>query len=191
MKVFNIPFREVLIPLYEGDYKRKILKFSPAGKVPALQHGKTTVWDSLAIAEFLAELFPQKHLWPRDKAARAMARSVAAEMHSGFMPLRKNCPMDVRAYKPQKNFSPDVSTDMERIRTIWESCRRKFGRGGEFLFGKFSIADAMFAPVVWRFNTYGGPLTGSAERYQASMLQLPAMQEWKAAAEKEPWTIVH
>ncbi len=189
MTQFKIPFKEVLIPLYEGDYKKKILAYSPSGKVPYLRHGKVSIWDSLAIAEYLAETFPKKNLWPKDKKARAWARSVSAEMHSGFMSLRKNCPMDVRASRPQEEFSLEVKADIDRIVKIWEGCRKQFSSSGPFLFGKFSIADAMFAPVVWRFETYGVELKGMALQYYQQILALPAMQSWKEAALAEPWVI--
>jgi len=191
MKYFKIPFKEILIPLYEGDYRQKILKYSPAGKVPALVLGNVVVWDSLAICEFLAETFPRKNLWPKEGQARAVARSVCAEMHSGFIALRRNCPMDVRAIKSDFNVPTDAQKDTDRIISIWESCRRQFGKKGNFLFGNFTIVDAFYAPVVWRFNTYGIQLSGAAKIYFDEMLKLPEMKEWKSAAQKEPWVIEH
>jgi len=191
MKYFKIPFKEVLVPLYEGDYRQKILKYSPAGKVPALVSENVVVWDSLSICEFLAETFPKKNLWPKEKKARAAARSVCAEMHSGFTALRKNCPMDVRAVKAAFNIPADAKKDANRIITIWENCQRQFGKNGEFLFGDFTIADAFYAPIVWRFNTYGVKFSGVAKQYFNLMLQLPEMKEWKSAAQKEPWVIEH
>lgn len=191
MRYFKIPFKEILIPLYKGDYKQKILKYSPSGKVPLLKIDGLAVWDTLAICEYLAETFPPKNLWPKDKKARAAARSVCAEMHSGFTALRKNCPMDVRAVKPGFNVPDDAQKDIERIVSIWESCRRQFAKEGQFLFGSFTMADAFYAPVVWRFKTYGVQLSGAARKYFDTMIQLSAMQEWKGASEKEPWVMEH
>jgi len=191
MKYFKIPFKEILVPLYEGDYRQKILKYSPAGKVPTLISGNVVVWDSLAICEFLSEAFPKKNLWPKEKQARAAARSICAEMHSGFIALRRNCPMDVRTVKPEFNVPTDTQKDADRVVSIWESCRRQFGKKGDFLFGNFTIADAFYAPVVWRFNTYGIKLSTDAKKYFDVMLQLPAMREWQTAAKKETWVIEH
>src|SRR5439155_17283409 len=129
-----------------------------------------------------------KKLWPKNKEARALARAVAAEMHAGFMNLRKNCPMNIRESKPGVALNDDIKTDIKRITILWEKCRKRFGRGGDFLFGEFCIADAFYAPIVWRFNTYKLPLSGIPEKYFEAMIELPAMQEWREAAIKEPWT---
>ena len=188
---FKIPVQEIVIPLFQPGSKEKILKYSPSGKVPVLKNGKVIVWESLAICEYLAEKFPKKNLWPKDRAARAAARAVSSEMHAGFMNLRKACPMNVRAKKPLPEVPPDVQKDAERIQRLWEDCRKRFGKGGDFLFGKFSIADAMFAPVVWRFRTYGIPYAGVSEKYIRAMLALPAMKEWEKATIAEPYVIDH
>jgi glutathione S-transferase len=144
------------------------------------------VWDSLAIAAYVADLHPDKRLWPEDRGARAVARAVSAEMHSGFAHLRKEMSMDVTARVPPATPSHETQADIERIQAIWTECRARFGAGGPFLFGAFSIADAMFAPVVWRFRTYGVPVRDEAARaWYETMLELPAMKEWEADAERE------
>ncbi len=186
LKHFKIPFDEVFIPLGMPESKQNILKHSPSGKVPVIKHGRLMVWESLAIAEYLAEIFPKKNLWPKDKPARAVARAVSSEMHAGFIHLRKACPMNVRAHKPLAELTPEMQKDTARISALWGDCRKRFGKGGDFLFGKFSIADAMYAPVIWRFNTYGISVSGAAKKYFATMLYLPAMQEWQKAAQEEP-----
>lgn len=188
---FKIPVQEVLIPLFQPGSKEEILKYSPSGKVPFLRDGKVGVWESLAICEYLAEKFPKKNLWPKDRAARAAARAVSSEMHAGFPNLRKTCPMNVRANKPLAEISAEVEKDVVRIQALWEDCRKKFGKGGEFLFGKFSIADAMFALVVWRFRTYGIKCAGHSEKYCKAMLALAVMKEWEKAAIAEPYVIEH
>jgi glutathione S-transferase len=188
---FKIPFKEILIPLRQPDSKEKLMKYSPSGKVPVLLHDKITVWESLAICEYIADLYPKKNLWPKNKQARAVARAVSCEMHAGFIKLRKNCPVDVRNSKPMDVIPPEVQADITRITKIWEDCRKRYGKGGDFLFGSFSIADAMFAPVVWRFRTYGVKLSGVAEQYYQSMLALPVMNTWLTAAIKEPYKIEH
>ncbi len=192
MKQAKIPFEEILIPLFQDAHKEKILKYSPAGKVPTLIHGKITVWESLAICEYLSDIFPEKNFWPKDKEKRAWARAIANEMHAGFQALRSNCPMDARAMgKKPKATPPDFFQNIERIKTIWEGCRRAHKKGGEFLFGNFTIADAMYAPIVFRFNSYGMETSDEAKEYFETMLHLPAMQEWLDAGKKEPWTIDH
>ncbi len=181
----GLPFAEVAIRLdIEGGTKEEILKYSPSGKVPCLiddEGGKRLlIWDSLAICEYLAELVPA--LWPAAQAQRAEARSVSAEMHSGFLPLRQEMPMDVRAMKLGQARTPEVGADIARIVAIWESCRSRFAASGPFLFGAFSIADAMYAPVVWRFLTYGVGLPPASQAWLEAMLALPAMREWQAGA---------
>ena len=192
MKQFKIPFEEIVIPLFEGDFKQNILQYSPSGKVPLLKHGRLQVWDSLAICEYLFEIFPEKQMWPKDPPKRARARSISAEMHSSFMALRTNCTMDVRTLnkKPKAN-PPELQKDIDRIINIWEECRRNAKKEGDFLFGAFSIADAMYAPVVFRFRSYGPELKGAAKDYSEAILNLPTVQEWIAAVVKEPWTIHH
>ena len=189
MRVKNISFEEERIALDQQDTKRKILGLSPAGKVPVLIDGETTVWDTLAIAEYLAEKFPERGLWPPDRAARARARSVTAEMHSGFAALRGAMPMNCRGSFPGKGVTPQSQADIARIIAIWEDCRGHNGAGGEFLFGEFCIADAFFAPVVSRFITYAVPLAGLARRYGDAVSALPAMREWVAAGRLETESI--
>ncbi len=184
MKYFDIPFKEIIIPLRQPDTKAKILKYSPSGKVPVLQHGKLVLGESLPIAEYLAETFPKKNLWPADASVRARARAVAGEMYSSFNAMRQNFPMDVNL-KLDKPSTPDADKDLRRIMEIWENCRKEFKKEGDFLFGNFSIADAMFAPVMFRVNSYGIKLTAPAKAYFMTMMALPAMKEWQSAAAKE------
>lgn len=189
LKQAGLKFEEKLVRLQQPDTTAKIKKYSPSGKVPFLKHGKVEVWESLAICEYLAEAFPKAGLWPKDKAARARARAVANEMHGGFADLRRFLPMDVNRRIDEPARAAAVKGEIERIVEIWTQCRRKFGKGGPFLFGKFSIADGMYAPVVTRFVTYGVKLPPVAAAYVKTMINLPAMQEWIAAADKESWLI--
>lgn len=188
LKQADIPFTENMIRFGRADTRAQMLKQSPTGLVPCLVDGKTAVWDSLAIAEYVAESFPEKQLWPSDKAARAEARSISAEMHSGFSALRTVWPMNF-ARVGMKHIQPDaVRADIARVADIWEGARRRFGEasGGPFLYGKFSIADAMYAPVVSRFQTYGPVhLPPLAESWRALMWALPAMREWGEGARAE------
>jgi glutathione S-transferase len=186
MKQFGIAFSETRISLYADGAKEQLLRHSGAGKVPVLRHGSLTVWDSLAICEYLAERHPEKGLWPADPGARAHARSASAEMHSGFTSLRSQMPMNVRKLIPRSTRSADTDADIARIQSIWEECRGRFGRDGAFLYGAFSIADAMYAPVVTRFKTYGVELTGVAAAYCREILQLPALRAWVEQAHAEP-----
>ncbi|MBT6094803.1 MAG: glutathione S-transferase family protein [Rhodospirillaceae bacterium] len=189
MKLTGAAFNVVVIPLDLPESRNAIQAHSAAGKVPILRHGSLTVWDTLAIAEYLAELFPDKHLWPDDTEARARARSVASEMHSGFAALREHLPMDLRVHAPGGKVGPGVGEDISRINTLWTDCRRRFGGDGPFLFGDFCIADAFFAPVVGRFRTYGIELSGEAAAYAEAIWQWPDMQAWLDAANDEPWVI--
>jgi len=189
MKVAGIPFDEKLIPLYEPGSREAILEYSPAGKVPVLIDGETHIWESLAILEYLAEKFPEAGLWPADARARAQARAVATEMHGGFQALRKNCPMNLWL-PPKKRPQPDdAMNDVRRIDAIWSGCRARFGTGGPFLFGAFGAADAMYAPVVTRFNSYGLDVGDISRRYMDAVLALPAFLEWRAAGLQEPWVM--
>jgi glutathione S-transferase len=181
LKVFGFEFDERRIPLYGPGSKEAILKHSPAGKVPVLIDGPTTVWDSLAILEYLAE--KNRKLWPVDPAERARARSISAEMHSGFPNLREHMSMNVRKRYPGKGRAPEALVELERIKAIWNECRKPF------LFGPFSAADAMYAPMVLRFRTYEVELPRAGRAYMDAMLELPAMQEWIAAAERETESI--
>ena len=177
MKVLGLPFRELRIPLYGPDSKRRLLEHSPAGKVPILVDGATTVWDSLAILEDLAEHHPQ--LWPADAAERARARAISAEMHSGFPNLRQHMCMNIRRRLPGKGRTPEVLAEIARVVAIWSEAR------GPFLFGAFGAADAMYAPVVLRFRTYEVELPPACRAYADAVLALPAMQAWIADAERE------
>ncbi|ARJ68009.1 glutathione S-transferase [Magnetospirillum sp. ME-1] len=172
------PFREVLIELRQPDTKEKILQWSPSGKIPMLEDGGVKVWDSLAICEYLAERFPEAKLWPESREARAHARSISAEMHSGFVPLRSTCPMDVVEDQVLAEIPDDVKADVARIDAIWTDCRARFGQGGPFLFGAFTNADAMYAPVVTRIRTYSLPVGPVASAYCDAVMALPAMQAW-------------
>ena len=189
MRQLGIDFSEVQIALYRPESSQHIRRYSPAGKVPVLLDGSITVWDSLAILDYLAECLPTLHWWPTDNAARAIARSVCAEMHSGFQALRHNMPMNCRAKLPGKGMTPDVQTDIDRITAIWRDCRQTFGVDGALLFGQFMIADAMFAPVALRFVTYDVPLDAISQQYVEAILALPAMQEWLQAADAEVETL--
>ncbi|MDZ8052218.1 MAG: glutathione S-transferase family protein [Aulosira sp. ZfuVER01] len=185
LKHFGMQFDEIRIPLYTPETESKLQQYSPSGKVPVLLHNNQSIWDSLAICEYLAEEFPHLHFWPEDKTARALARSISAEMHSGFLNLRQNMPMNCRAKLPGKGLTVEVQKDIDRIKTIWQECRQKFAADGDMLFGKFTIADAMFAPVVLRFATYEVRLDNFSQKYVEEILELPAMQEWIQAAKKE------
>ena len=178
----DIPFAEVQLKFGDDGKVADIKDLSPTGQVPVLWIDREPVWDSLAICEAMAELFPQKLLWPSDAAARRFARSISAEMHSGFRELRKSMPMNIRSAHPGKGRSPAVDKDIARIVSIWESCRARFGAGGELLFGSFTCADAMFAPVAARFETYAVELPPVARRYADALIGLPSVQRWRAGA---------
>lgn len=185
LKQARIAFKEIRIPLYNEESPSRIKQHSPSGKVPALRDASVTVWESLAICEYLAEKFPEKHLWPADRKARALARSVASEMHAGFAALRQHMPMNCRHRLPGKGRTPETFKDIERIRALWNDSRDRFGKGGDFLFGKFSIADAMYAPVVLRFVTYEVELDPISAAYVKTIIALPAIQQWVADARAE------
>jgi glutathione S-transferase len=191
LKQVGIPFRERYIPIRSEAWRTQIRDLSPSGKVPALLHGDVRVWDSLAICEYLAERFPEKQLWPTAIAARAEARSVSAEMHSGFQALRQNMFMNIRRRMPTRGRTPETLADIERIVAIWNGCRTRYAAGGPFLFGAFSIADAMYAPIALRFQTYTVTVDGAAGAYAQTLLGLPAMQEWVAAAHAEKEQLAH
>lgn len=182
----GVPFTEENVKLDRVYSRKELVEKSPSGLVPVLAHGDIVVWDSLAICEYVNELFPDKGLWPDDPAARAVARSVSAEMHSGFSNLRTVWPMMFTREGLRHTTSGGVQRDIDRIAALWTQCRREYGRGGDFLFGRFSIADAMYAPVVSRFVTYGPvDLTQEAARYRDTMFALPAMKAWGDGARRE------
>ncbi len=185
LKHLGARFEEQVIPLDQPSTAEQIRKFSPSGRLPVLIDGDSVVWDSLAICEHLHERFPDRNLWPKDGKARATARSVSAEMHSGFTALRQQLPMRFRETFPAGPLPPDVKADIARILQLWTDCRARFGGGGPFLFGAFTIADAMYAPVVSRFKTYAVPLEGSAAAYAEVLWSLPSVQEWLVAARAE------
>lgn len=189
MKQAGIEFEEVRISLDTPENRQKIWQYSPSGKVPVLLHNSLTVWESIAICEYVAELFPDCHWWPENAQIRAIARSISAEMHAGFAKLRQNMPMDCRARYPGQGMKPGVQEDCDRITTIWRECRQKYGKNGDFLFSNFTIADAMYAPVVSRFITYDVQLDSISKAYADAIWSLPAMQEWVTAATAEPEVI--
>ncbi|MFZ2155563.1 MAG: glutathione S-transferase family protein [Bradyrhizobium sp.] len=180
LRANDIAFEEVFIPLYTDDRadKERILSFTHSGKVPALIDGDVTVWDSLSIIEYVAERFPGARLWPEDRAHRAHARSISAEMHSGFMALRNECGMNLHRPVRAIELSADARANVARIQEIWIDCRERYGKSGPFLFGTFGAADAMFAPVVHRFRTYAIPVAPAATAYMETMMSVPAFQEW-------------
>jgi len=190
----GIDFREVVIPLRRPETKALILRHSPAGHVPVLiwetEGRQQPIWDSLAILEFLAESHSDAGLWPREPAARAHARAICAEMHAGFAQLREHCPMDLLARAPMRDLPEAVAQNVLRIVELWMLSRRRFGAAGDFLFGAFSAADAMYAPVVSRFRTYLPDLAaygddGTARAYVEAVLALPGMARWEAGARAE------
>ena len=181
----GIDFEEVQLNFSPEVSVTGIERYSPAGKVPVLLVDGGPVWDSLAICETIAELFPEKHIWPRDNRARQVARSVCAEMHSGFQAMRSSMPMNVRGRHPGKGMNPETSRDIDRVVSIWEDCRGKFGAGGDLLFGHFTAADAFFAPVAMRFATYAVELPVVAKAYAESVRALRSVREWMDAAIRE------
>jgi glutathione S-transferase len=191
LKQAGIPFVERRLPLRTSEWSAQIAQLSPSGRVPALQHGSVQVWDSLAICEYIAEQFPERQLWPGDRAARAEARSISAEMHAGFQALRQNMFMNIRRSMPGGGRTPEALADVERIVAIWNGCRRRYAPGGPFLFGHFTVADAMYAPIPLRFQTWGVSVEGLAGEYARTVLALPAMQEWTAAAQTERESLPH
>lgn len=184
LKQVGLPFEEISVRLRQATTKTDILKYSPSAKVPCLIDDETLVWESLAICEYLAEIAPT--LWPSERKARAEARAIASEMHAGFPSLRQEMPLDVRASLPYPPLSSEAKADVARVIAIWEDCRRRYGPKGPFLFGHFTNADAMYAPVVFRFQTYCIELPEASRRWSDTMLALPAMQEWHQAAAAEP-----
>ncbi|MBV8185431.1 MAG: glutathione S-transferase family protein [Hyphomicrobiales bacterium] len=189
MTAAGIAFDEVFVPLALPDTKERIKKHSPAGKLPVLVDGDATVWESLAILEHLAERFPKAGLWPTEPAARAHARSIAAEMHAGFQALRGHCPMNLWRPVERLALTSEVEANVERITEIWRTARERFGKGGPFLFGSFGAADAMFAPVATRFHTYDIPCDRVSRDYVDAIHAYPAFKTWRAAALEETLVI--
>nr|WP_210340692.1 glutathione S-transferase family protein [Methylocystis sp. Sn-Cys] len=187
LKEFGVPFEEIVIPLYREDSKGALLTHSPAGKVPILHDGETSVWDSLAIIEYVADLYPDLVIWPRKRETRAHARSLACEMHAGFAALRSECSMNFgRAPRPM-SLTETARADAARIDAAW---RDALGRhGGPFLFGQFSAADAMFAPVVQRFDAYMVPVSEESQRYMDAIKSLASWREWSVSAKSEEWRL--
>jgi glutathione S-transferase len=189
MKVAGIPFEETVIPLDAPDGQARILAKSPSGKVPALVDGAVQIWESLAVLEYLAETVPAAKLWPQDKAARAHARAISNEMHAGFLPLRRQCPMNMWRPVKKLELSAETAANVARIDALWSDCRARFGAGGPFLFGRFGAADAMYAPVVSRLHTYAVEVGATSAAYMQAMMALPAWQDWYAAALQEEWLL--
>jgi glutathione S-transferase len=189
MKMAAIDFEEVVIPIYRADSKPQLLAQSPAGKVPILIDGEARVWESLAIMEYLAEKFPAAGLWPADPLARSHARAISAEMHAGFVPLRRACPMNCRRSAKARDLAADALQDVRRIDAMWSDCRSRVGQGGPFLFGHFTAADAMYAPIVLRFETYAVEVGPLSRGYMAAIADLAPVREWKAAGCAEEWVL--
>lgn len=190
LRAGNIAFEEIFISLYSGAAdKQRILDFTRSGKVPVLIDGDVTVWDSLAIIEYIAERFPEKRLWPEHPAHRAHARSIAAEMHSGFVALRNECGMNLHRPVGAIELSAEAKANIARVEAIWGECRERYRQSGPFLFGAFGSADAMFAPVVHRFRTYAVAVTKETQAYMDTMMALPAFVEWTKAGLAETMII--
>ncbi|MGB6568494.1 MAG: glutathione S-transferase family protein [Xanthobacteraceae bacterium] len=189
LKVAGIAFDETVISLEAKDFKARVTALSGAGRVPILRDGDVRIWESLAILEYLAEKFPAAGLWPMDVGARAHARAIASEMHAGFLPLRRHLPMNVARLVKSRALDDGAAGDVVRIDAIWSECRAEFG--GPFLFGRFGAADAMYAPVVWRFHTYAVDVSAAARDYMRAVMDLPAWAEWRDAARRETWVLPH
>jgi glutathione S-transferase len=188
----GLPFEEMVVPLYDDDWpaRRDGPEIAPGGgKLPILWDGGIAIWDSLAILEYLADRVGRARFWPEDDAARGLARAMVAEMHSGFAPLRRALPMNVRRTDPPRDWPEDVAADIARVLHLWTEARTRFGGAGDFLFGAFGAADIMFAPVVTRFATYSVPLPPVARAYADAVTAHPFMQDWLAAAAAEPWVL--
>ena len=192
-KQSGLAFEEIQVPLYGEDWeeeKKHLDDIAPSsGKVPVLWDGDAVVWDSLAIIEYLADKVGRERFWPKADDARAMARSIVAEMHSGYLTLRRECPMNIRRRVDQTELSADSRADVVRILTLWAEARARFGQGGPFLFGSFCAADIIYAPIVSRFITYGVPVPGFALTYMQAVWEHDWLQSWIAAAEAEDWVI--
>jgi glutathione S-transferase len=192
VKQSGLPFEEITVPLFDDEWDKRAEgdEFAPSGgKVPVLWDDKAVIWDSLAIIEWLADKTDRARYWPKDEIARGMARSMAAEMHSSYPNLRRKCSMNVRKQFPPAPIPPEVRAEIDRILQLWAQARARHGDGGPYLFGTFSAADIMFAPVVTRFVTYSIPVPRFAATYMEAMLDHPWMREWIEAAQEEPWVI--
>ncbi len=209
MTALEIPFEEHVIPMYFPDSKARMLDVSPTGKMPCLvvppaqiQIGQQaspancgvaylTIWESLAIVEYLHERFPDKGVWPHGPIARAHARAVSSEMHAGFQGLRQMCPMNLGKKFAPRELTSDAADNLRRLQGMWSDCRRRFANGDDFLFGAFSAADAMFAPIVTRLDTYQIPVATETRQYMNRVLAHPAFVKWRTEALAEPWTVPH
>jgi glutathione S-transferase len=188
LKHLGLEFQEHLVPLYQPGSRDEVKKYCPSGKVPVLRQGEIVVWDSLAVCEYIAETSGRG--WPKAPEARAVARSISAEMHSGFTDLRNQWPMNSRARHRRVPMTPTLRADIDRVEEIWADCRGRFSTpGSPWLFGDYSIADAMYAPVVLRFNSYGTHFSDNTRSYMSAVIEDPPMQEWLTAAKDEPWTL--
>jgi glutathione S-transferase len=186
---FKIPFEEVVIPLDQPETRKRILAHAPTGKCPSLLDGPISVWESLAIIEYVAEKYPDKAIWPKAKAARAHARTLSSEMHAGFQALRQHCPTNFRRPVKKLELTEAVETDVARIEAAWAHARKTYGAAGPFLFGRFGAADAMFAPVVNRLHTYDVKVKKATRDYMDAIMALPAWKAWIKDAENETWRL--
>ena len=191
LRGFGIAHEEEVIAMYKPDTRERMLAFGPTGKVPILIDGDITVWDSLAIVEYVAETHPDLAIWPKDRAARAHARSASAEMHSGFTGIRSTCPMNLTKRFARKDRGEACAQDVVRIEALWREARHRFGGDGPYLYGAFSAADAMYAPVVTRLDTYSIEVADDTRAYMDTILNSPGFLSWKADAEREPWALPH
>lgn len=189
LKAAGLPFEEEVIPLDQPDTRARILEHSPAGKVPVLIDDDLRVWETLAIIEYLADKHPEAGIWPADRKARAHARAISNEMHAGFQALRQACPMNLGKRMKPKERGEAVRADVARIVALWAEARARFGRGGPFLFGPFTAADAMYAPVVSRLDTYQIEVDAPTRAYMHAVMSHPAFIAWRSGALREPWTI--
>lgn len=191
MHQMAVPFTEIRLPLDTPEFHAQIERYSPSRRVPVLRQGDLVVWESLAICEYVAELFPDRPWYPAEPQVRAIARAVSHEMHAGFAKLRTHMPMDVRSRYPGAGRAPGVQADIDRITALWRECRSTYGSSGDFLFGTFGIADAMYAPVVSRFVTYGVALDPVCQAYADAVWALPSMQTWITDAQQETEVLAH